>query len=808
MKNQETESTPLKPEFSRALPLANEKLPSSPRMAVAFSARFAIRWIARCLGGCHARLAGKKKSEARRQIMKRNSALLLVIFLVTLSTVFLDAQDSPTAAAGPHLVNFTGKISVARGEPAHSVEGITFAIYKDQSGGAPLWLETQSVAVDAKGAFTVQLGATRNEGLPVDVFDVKESRWLGVRVGGQEEQPRALLLSVPYALKAADSETLGGFPASAFMLAGAPKLPSTNAASGNPSSFEQSALTPTVSGTGTTSFLPLWTNTTGGLGNSVLFQSGSGSAAKIGVNTNAPSATLDVQGTGNIRGQLTMPSAGIANAAGGKKSFPIDLRASAFNSATSAAVAQNFLWQAEPANNNTSNPSGSLNLLFGAGTSLPVETGLKIASNGQITFAPGQSFPGGGTGVTSVGLSAPSTDFTVSGSPVTNSGTLGLKWKTAPTSGNTADAIVKRDDSGGFNAGTIGASVVIANSGSTGDIAISGTAISSSGVFGESDINAGVYGISTSGSGVYGHAPNGRGLWGQSTTNHGAEGDTASASAYGVFGYNSAADGIGIYGATSGSTGIGVLGFGNVAIKGISASIDGSGAGVYAQGRVGSSGLYASSDDLGWAVNAFNVGSGTGVLAGSATGYAAWFNGPVEVDGNLSKEGGSFKIDHPLDPANKYLYHSFVESPDMMNIYNGNVTTNSAGEAVITLPEWFEALNRDFRYQLTVLGQFAQAIVSSEVAANRFSIKTDKPNVKVSWQITGVRHDAWAEAHRIPVEEQKPGAERGSYLRPELFDAPEEKSVLWARDPQAMKQWKESRTKVASAPRTESPAKP
>jgi hypothetical protein len=202
-----------------------------------------------------------------------------------------------------------------------------------------------------------------------------------------------------------------------------------------------------------------------------------------------------------------------------------------------------------------------------------------------------------------------------------------------------------------------------------------------------------------------------------------------------------------------------------------------------------------------------NTGSGYGLIAGSSGGYAGWFNGNVNVDGNLSKAGGSFKIDDPLDPANKYLYHSFVESPDMMNIYNGNVTTDAQGDAVVSLPEWFETLNRDFRYQLTVVGQFAQAIVAGEVAGGQFSIKTDKPNVKVSWQVTGIRQDAWANAHRIPVEVEKPEVERGFYLHPELYGAPEEKGVLWATAPQAMKQWKEARTKAAATDGSEDQAK-
>ncbi|MGB7923357.1 MAG: hypothetical protein WCF57_08940 [Pyrinomonadaceae bacterium] len=173
-----------------------------------------------------------------------------------------------------------------------------------------------------------------------------------------------------------------------------------------------------------------------------------------------------------------------------------------------------------------------------------------------------------------------------------------------------------------------------------------------------------------------------------------------------------------------------------------------------------------------------------------AAGYAGFFSGKVNVNGTLSKSGGSFKIDHPLDPANKYLYHSFVESPDMMNIYNGNVTTDANGEIVVTLPRYFQSLNREFRYQLTVIGEFAQAIIAREIKGNRFTIKTDKPNVKVSWQVTGIRKDAWAEAHRIPVEEDKPEREQGFYLHPELFNQPEERSVEWALRPEFMRESK------------------
>ena len=191
--------------------------------------------------------------------------------------------------------------------------------------------------------------------------------------------------------------------------------------------------------------------------------------------------------------------------------------------------------------------------------------------------------------------------------------------------------------------------------------------------------------------------------------------------------------------------------------------------------------------------NHSSYGDGIFAASGSANSWAGFFQGNVGITGIVSGGVVSFTIDHPLDPANKYLSHSSVESPDMMNIYNGNVVTDANGDAVVPLPEWFETLNRDFRYQLTVIGQFAQAIVTGEVANHQFSLKTDKPEVKVSWQVTGIRQDAWANAHRIPVEEEKSARERGHYIHPELYGASEEAGIQWARHPEMMKRMKEMR---------------
>ncbi len=167
-----------------------------------------------------------------------------------------------------------------------------------------------------------------------------------------------------------------------------------------------------------------------------------------------------------------------------------------------------------------------------------------------------------------------------------------------------------------------------------------------------------------------------------------------------------------------------------------------------------------------------------------ANGLAGVFIGNVSVSGNLSKSSGSFKIDHPLDPANKYLLHSFVESPDMMNVYNGNIVLDAKGEASVELPTWFEALNKDFRYQLTAIGAPGPNLyIAQKVKNNRFKIAGGTPSAEISWQVTGIRHDAYANTNRIPVEEDKPVTARGRYLHPEVHGQPREMRI----DPEYVK---------------------
>jgi hypothetical protein len=174
-------------------------------------------------------------------------------------------------------------------------------------------------------------------------------------------------------------------------------------------------------------------------------------------------------------------------------------------------------------------------------------------------------------------------------------------------------------------------------------------------------------------------------------------------------------------------------------------------------------GVYALANGSGGSGNRYGV---YGFATGGTTNYGGYFNGNVHVTGTLSKAAGTFKIDHPQDPENKYLVHSFVESPDMMNIYTGIVTTDANGMATAELPSYFESLNIQYTYQLTVVKQFAQAIIQEEISGNKFTIKTDKPNVKVSWMVTGVRNDPYAKENRIVPEVEKSAEDKGKYLYP------------------------------------------
>jgi len=380
--------------------------------------------------------------------------ILIALIALFFSVTFASAQQTAAVGAVPNLINYSGVLKDGSGKVLTSITGVTFLIYSQQQGGAPVWMETQNVQPDARGNYTAQLGSTKPDGMPVDLFTTGEARWLALTVNGGEEQPRVLLVAVPYAMKAADAQTLGGLPASAFVRANKPAAPGVNAAASSGKSTTPPT-NPAVTGSGVVDFIPMW-DTANDIVDSIIFQKGS----QIGIGTASPAAKLDVHGKGDVRDTLTL-----------------------FPKGTDPTLAING-------------------------------TTFKVDQTGKMTFVSGQTFPGTGT-ATSVGLSAPSTDFTVTGSPVTTGGTLGLNWNVAPTNADTANAIVKRDSTGSFTANTITAGVVNATSlGANGASSVGVIIGTNSGTSSTSD---GVHGATTSGtaSGVAGiNAGSGKGVFG------------------------------------------------------------------------------------------------------------------------------------------------------------------------------------------------------------------------------------------------------------------------------------------------------
>jgi len=645
------------------------------------------------------------------------AGLLLICCALPVSAQ--QAAATATNAVVPTFTKFSGTLTDAKGVSLTSTVGVTFALYQNEQGGTALWVETQNVTPDKTGHYSVTLGSTTSQGLPANLFAAGEARWLGVQMQGQEEKPRVMLMSVPYALKALDAETIGGKPASSFMLAPAGHAPAT---AGN--------LPPgTITGAGAKNHVPRFTGATT-IGNSDIVEASTGN---VGIATGTPSNKLDVNGTGDFRDTVEL--------------FPTG-----------------------------SHPTLSVH-----------GTAFAISHDGVVTFVSGQKFPGTGTisGVTA------GTDLT--GGGTSGNVTLNLDTTKVPqlgaantfTANQTVNATMTATSFSGnganltnINAATLGglAAGAFAQLGASNtftgntqlmpNFVIVGPITS----FTEGQLAAGASDDFQVAFGAAGFTvPSGSNENGtDGIVTFGGSGDVSSGFASG---------GVGIFaeggGGFNGSAGVSALGGGGGPC--CVGSVDGPG-GFFEGGS-----------------NSLNMGDGVDVLTGS--GLAGSFSGSVTISADLNVGGSkNFKIDHPLDPANKYLVHSAVESSERMNIYTGNVTTDGRGDATVQLPDWFEGENGDFRYQLTVIGQFAQAIVGRKIENNQFLIRTSVPNVEVSWQVTGVRQDAYAKAHPLVVEEEKETKLRGFYIHPELYGAPEEKQIEWARHPQLMKQAKERRS--------------
>ena len=575
---------------------------------------------------------------------------LLVIALLCVGAAL--AQETVV----PHMIRFAGEVKDANG-----TVGITFTLHKSESDGEALWTETQNVKLDPQGRYTVLLGITKPDGLPTELFTSGDAQWLGIRVDGHEQR-RVLLVSVPYAMKAAEAETLSGKPLSAFVLASpdakksADGLTYSNAAT--------ASVTPYATA-GTTNYISMFVNATD-LGNSAMYQSGT----KLGINTTSPLATLHVVSpAGSASGGYFDVYSGAPTTAPFVPMFQRSARGT--SAAPSATQLNDYLGGfggagytgtaftnnragmfARAAENWTTTSNGSYMQFIttatgtattkeamrimpdgkiGIGTTAPAAT-LDVNGTAQfrglVTFNAAQTFPGGGS-VSSVGLTAPASDFTVTGSPVTNSGTLGLNWAVAPTSANTANAIVKRDATGSFSVNNITESgqLTIVNGSSLNPISVTATAPGATAISAYSQgtgLTDGIISATVSStrasSGIIGIDQNSNGAAPNYTA--GVTGVTTNPVGVGVFGYG-----------TLSSVATNDIGYSRVGMWGD----DTSGAGIVATSDTGNALIAVNTSSVSTTTNMVNNGAGSAIVAANTSSTG---NPTLLAQNNTSFAGG------------------------------------------------------------------------------------------------------------------------------------------------------------------------
>jgi hypothetical protein len=386
-----------------------------------------------------------RKSALTRALMASFCALAVALALPVGAQ---SADTDPSATAGRvstvNLVRWTGSLPQAVGRTL----GVSFALYQDPAGGTALWSETQTVKVGSDGRYTVLLGATSDEGLPQALFQSGGARWIeaspidsrqiaasgndaAAEAANAAPSARSLLAAAPYAYKSMDADTLAGRPADDYVT-----REDMNATVANQIQAISNAATPAVvgstpSGAGTAGYLPVWTGSAA-LGNSIVAESGT----SVGIGTNTPATILDVNGASTLRGAVTL-LASAATLATGINSPALQLGASTYSKASKAAIAQTFVWQAASSGNNTASPTANLALLFGSGTATPAPTGLAIAPNGVITFAPSQTFPGVSTSGGSGGITAVTAGSGLAGGGSSGTVTLALSGPVSTVNGGT-----------------------------------------------------------------------------------------------------------------------------------------------------------------------------------------------------------------------------------------------------------------------------------------------------------------------------------------------------------------------------------
>ncbi|PJN25515.1 hypothetical protein CG736_14030 [Kitasatospora sp. CB02891] len=412
-----------------------------------------------------------------------------------------------------------------------------------------------------------------------------------------------------------------------------------------------------------------------------------------------------------------------------------------------------------------------------------------------------EGFCAQGTGVLGVGgADQPG----VSGKADTGAGVLGSSAHGVGVAGHGAGAspgVSGQADAGPGVSGQADAGPGVLGTG-TGAPGVQGISTGNPGVAGSSPPGPGVSGISTDGPGVFGDSGHGSGVLGMSALGIGVEGTADPGPAVS----GSSPSGVGVFGTSVSGTAVGATSTSGPALTATTGT--GTGASIYSSEGIAVSAFCGHPEpDTGESIGFidlpnngpavrghswFGAGvqgvseSGAGVDAWGSTGLTAGgrtlgadISNNLRVNGVIVSAGSArFVIDHPLDPAGNTLTHAFVASPEQKNVYDGVATLDDTGAATVTLPDWFDALNQDFRYQLTPIGAPAPGLhVDAEISGNSFSVAGGTPGGKVSWQVTGIRLDKWARANPVTPVTAKPADQRGRFLHPTAFDQPAERGI-------------------------------
>ncbi len=719
------------------------------------------------------------------------------VFAFVVVGIIVSLWGSFPFASVPQIINYQGKLTSASGGCLSDTVQMIFSIYPDSSSSTASWSETLTQVTVKEGVFSVLLGSVKP--IPDSIFN-GSIRYLGLKVESDPEMtPRKPMVSVGYAYKSLEADTadyarafsgtvdnadkVDGLHASAtptagylYPLDGSAKIPNARLYTGSGNGLDAdlldgqhaSAFLSTANDYGRSGVASdLYEGTTTLTDKYV--NEGQASSVTSGMITDNQIVDADVSPTANIVPSKISGTAWTSNNDGSGSGLDADLldgqHASSFLSGSgainyipkftgAATLGNSAIYQnASNVGIGTTSPATTLHV---QGDELIKSTGGSVSLSGsdgalevwgtdgafidlkdsegddydfritQIGGTGNLGLLGGGVGI---GTTSPQNKLDVEGSAVvgaTYSGTTA-----APFNGFLVEGKVGIGTTSPQNKLDVeGSAVIGATYSGTTAAPTNGFLVEGNVGIGTTDPSNAKLNVSATGTdlAVYGH--------------------TTGSNYAGYFENNSSSSANVLEVETNGS---------GAAVRGYSSGTGNAGRFQIVNASSAGNALYASTN---------------------GTGKAGYFSGDVQITGNLSKGSGSFRIDHPLDPENKYLNHSFVESPDMKNVYDGVAVLDAKGEARIELPNYFETLNKDFRYQLTAMGAPGPNLyVAGEISGNNFEIAGGQPGMKVSWQITGIRKDPYAQKHRIPVEEEKLVSEKGKYLHPDAYGLGEQYGI-------------------------------